>query len=82
MSGWSLSEDRASLFVKTFAEPTTDIQRILGIYIEFIVRLFRETLLPDTRCEIARAFLDALDGRLGVLDILVKIRRAAAKDSG
>lgn len=60
LAGWSASAAPAAQMLKVFSNPSTDLASILRTFVGFIVRLYREPLAVETRCQVTRAFLDAL----------------------
>jgi tetratricopeptide (TPR) repeat protein len=47
-------------FIREFAAPNADIKSLLPILAELVVRIYREPLLPESRCKVITAFLDAI----------------------
>jgi tetratricopeptide (TPR) repeat protein len=47
-------------FVGIFQKPTGNLQTLLGIFVGFFIRLYRADYLPESRCRIITALLDAL----------------------
>lgn len=68
--------------IRVFADPKADIRSLLGIFIDFVVKLYRETLLPETRCSVVGAFLEAFWGNLQARKILVELRKATSRFFG
>jgi tetratricopeptide (TPR) repeat protein len=68
--------------VKVFDNSKGDIRSLLGIFADFITKLYRETLLPETRCSVVGAFLDALWKNLQARKILLEIRKSSSRFFG
>lgn len=47
-------------FVNVFRKPAGNLQGLLGIFADFIVKLYREDHLAQTRCRVLTALLDAI----------------------
>lgn len=47
-------------FIDIFRKPPSDLQGLLGIFVDFAVKLYREPHLPEARCRVAVALLNAL----------------------
>ncbi len=68
--------------IKVFADPKADIRGLLGIFVDFVVKLYRETLLPETRCSVVGAFLEVLSANLQARKALMELRKSAARFFG
>jgi len=75
LSSWSIEKKPASQFVEMFSNPRIDAQSLLRIMAEFVLRLYREPLLEETRCSIAKAFLEAFSKRSGAIPFLQSLRK-------
>lgn len=64
-------------FVEVFSKPTGNLQNLLGMFTDFIVKLYREPYLPETRCKIVTALLDALWSTVPLRLALLRIRKAS-----
>lgn len=47
-------------FVREFGAPNADLRSLFPILWELIIKLYRESLLPESRCRVVTAFLDVL----------------------
>jgi hypothetical protein len=47
-------------FVDTFRNSTDNLQALLGLFADFLIRLYREDRLPESRCKVVIALLNAL----------------------
>ncbi len=47
-------------FIREFAAPSADVKSLFPILMELVVRIYREPLLPESRCKVIIAFLDAI----------------------
>jgi tetratricopeptide (TPR) repeat protein len=60
-------------FIREFAAPNADTKNLFAILTELVVRIYREPLLPENRCKVITAFLDAIwrnpSTRRGMLDL-------------
>jgi tetratricopeptide (TPR) repeat protein len=63
-------------FVQQFSAPNVDLKAVTPIMVEALVRLHREPLLPESRCRVTTALLDAfwnnLTARRGLLELRAK----------
>jgi tetratricopeptide (TPR) repeat protein len=63
-------------FVQQFSAPDIDLKGVLPILIEALARLYREPLVPENRCRVMTALLDAiwnnLPARRALLDLRAK----------
>jgi tetratricopeptide (TPR) repeat protein len=82
LAGWSAAASPAAQILKVFSDPSTDLPSLLRIFVGFVVRLFREPLTAEARCEITRAFLDALAGRPNALAQLRSLRALSSRVFG
>jgi hypothetical protein len=62
--------------IQIFANPKADFRSLLGIFVDFAVKLYREPLLPDNRCIVVCAFLDALWRNVAARPVLLNIRKS------
>jgi hypothetical protein len=65
-----------------FRKPSGNFQGLLGIFVEFIVKLYREPQLPQTRCEVLTAFLDTIWGTIPVCLSLLHLRKSSVQFFG
>ena len=60
-------------FIREFAAPNADVKSLFSILMELVVRIYREALLPESRCKVITAFLDAIwknpAARRGILNL-------------
>jgi tetratricopeptide (TPR) repeat protein len=82
LADWSVEKSPAAQIVKMFANPTTDLQVLLKIYIEFTFRLYREPVSPETRCLISQAFLDAFANKPQAMTLLRNLRSLSSRVFG
>lgn len=68
--------------VEIFRKPTGNLQGLLGIFVEFIVKLYRAEYLPETRCKVVTALLDALWETVPLRLALLRLRRASSQIFG
>jgi tetratricopeptide (TPR) repeat protein len=66
-------------FVEVFQKPSPAFRVLLGIFAEFLSRLYREPYLPESRCRVLTAFLDALWGNVSARMALLRLRRASSR---
>jgi tetratricopeptide (TPR) repeat protein len=69
-------------FVDIFRKPTGNLQGLLGIFVDFIVKLYREAYLPETRCKVVTALLDALWETVPLRMALLRLRKASSQFFG
>ncbi len=69
-------------FVDVFRRPTGDLQGLLGIFVDFIVKLYREPQVPEARCTVLTAFLDAIWATLPLRVSLLRFRKASGQFFG
>jgi tetratricopeptide (TPR) repeat protein len=69
-------------FVEVFRKPTGNLQGLLGMFMDFIVKLYREPYLPETRCKIVVALLDALWATVPLRLALLRLRKASVQFFG
>ena len=67
---------------RLMGDPSTDLQQMFGILVGFMERLYREPLLPLTRCAAARSLLEAFAGRPSGLNLLGSLRARSAQVFG
>jgi len=68
--------------IKVFADPKADIRSLLGIFVDFVVKLYRATLLPETRCSVVGAFLEALWANSQARKTLIELRKSTSRFFG
>jgi hypothetical protein len=68
--------------IEVFADPNAEIRGLLGIFVDFVAKLYRESFLPETRCGVVVAFLDALWRNLTARKILFEIRKSSVRFFG
>jgi tetratricopeptide (TPR) repeat protein len=64
--------------IEVFANPKGE-RPLLGIFVDFVAKLYRESFLPETRCGVMQAFLDALWKNPTARAVLVNIRKSSAQ---
>jgi tetratricopeptide (TPR) repeat protein len=69
-------------FVDVFRKPNGNLQGLLGIFVDFITKLYRESYLPETRCKVVTALLDALWMTVPMRLALLRLRRTSARFFG
>jgi tetratricopeptide (TPR) repeat protein len=66
-------------FVDEFGAPNADLNALFPILTELVVRLYREAILPESRCTVITAFLDAVwknsNGRRSLLNLRSNTQR-------
>jgi hypothetical protein len=60
LAEWAAHRYPAKQFVKIFASPGGGLQQLIQILVSFAEKLYRETILPVTRCAIVRTLMDAI----------------------
>ena len=68
--------------VEVFQKPTGNLQALLGIFLDFLIKLYRENYLPESRCRVVTALLDALWRSVPLRLPLLHIRRNSAQFYG
>jgi len=61
-------------FIQQFSAPNVDLKAVIPILVEGLVRLYREPLLPENRCRVATALLDAIWKNLTARRDLLELR--------
>jgi tetratricopeptide (TPR) repeat protein len=69
-------------FLQIFQKPTGNLQTLLGIFVDFVIKLYRADYLPESRCRIVIALLDALWRSVPLRLPLLHIRRNSAQFFG
>lgn len=69
-------------FAEIFQKPTGNLQGLLGIFLDFLSKLYRESYLPESRCRVMTALLDALWKSVPLRLPLLHIRRNSAQVFG
>ena len=65
-------------FIQQFSAPNVDLKAVIPILVEALVRLYREPLLPESRCRVAAALLDAIWNNLPARRALLELRAKSA----
>jgi tetratricopeptide (TPR) repeat protein len=65
-------------FVEQFSAPNVDLKAVLPILIEALARLYREPLIPENRCRVMTALLDAIWKNLPARRALLELRAKSA----
>jgi hypothetical protein len=74
---WSASRRPAAQVLKTFSDPTTDVRALFKIVVEFMIRIYREPVTPETRCSVTSTFLEIFSNRPGGPQLLTALRRSS-----
>jgi tetratricopeptide (TPR) repeat protein len=82
LGGWSAGGTPATQMLKIFSNPPADLPSLIRIFIGFVVRLYREPLSGEKRCEITRSFLDALGDKPAALAQLRSLRSLSSRVFG
>jgi tetratricopeptide (TPR) repeat protein len=82
LASWSPARRPAAQIVKIFSDPAADLQRLFRIYLEFTIRLYREPVVPETRCSVTQAFLDIFARRPGAMVLLNSLRQLSSNVFG
>jgi hypothetical protein len=82
LSEWSFIGPPADRIIKTLADPSADLQGLLRIYAEFVVRLYREPIAQETKCSVSREFFGVFARRPGGMPALKNIRRLSSRIFG
>jgi len=69
-------------FVDIFRKPAADFQSLLGIFVDFVVKLYREPHMPEARCKVAVAFLDAIWVNVPLRLAIIRFRKMNAQFFG
>jgi hypothetical protein len=77
LASWSPSKWPAAQVLRTFLNPATDLMALFKIFIEFTIRLYRESISPETRRSVASTFLDIFSKRPGGMALLTALRRSS-----
>jgi hypothetical protein len=78
LASWSGSRWPAAQALKTFSNPVTDLMLLFRIFIEFTIRLYRESITPETRCSTASTFFDIFSRRPGGEQLMTDLRRSSS----
>jgi tetratricopeptide (TPR) repeat protein len=78
LASWSDKSRPAAQIVKVFSDPTTDLQSLFRIYVEFTIRLYREPVDPEIRCSVTRVFLDVFARRPVGISLLSNLRKLSS----
>jgi hypothetical protein len=62
------------IFIQQFSAPNIDLKALMPILVETLTRLYREPLLPESRCRVATALLDAIWNHLTARRSLLELR--------
>ncbi|HEV2196934.1 MAG TPA: tetratricopeptide repeat protein [Candidatus Acidoferrum sp.] len=74
LASWSGSKWPAAQVLRTFSNPGTDLISLFKIFVEFTIRLYRESLTAETRCSVTLTFLDIFANRPGGMQLLTAFR--------
>lgn len=77
LASWSPSRWPAAQVLRTFSNPATDLMALFKIFVEFIIRLYRESITPETRCSVVSTFFDIFSNRPGGMALLTALRRSS-----
>jgi tetratricopeptide (TPR) repeat protein len=69
-------------FVDVFRKPPGNLPGLLGIFVDFIVKLYREPQLPETRCKVLTVLLDAIWVTVPLRLPLLRLRKASIQFFG
>jgi hypothetical protein len=69
-------------FIQVFQKAQSDLQGLLGIFVEFLTKLFREPYLPESRCKVVTVMLNALWRNVVLRLPLVRLRKASPQFFG
>jgi hypothetical protein len=69
-------------FVNAFRKPAGDFQSLLGLFADFVIKLYREPHLPEARCKVLVAFLDALWSNVPMRVPLLRFRQLSKRFFG
>ncbi|HEY6254137.1 MAG TPA: hypothetical protein VI685_29635 [Candidatus Angelobacter sp.] len=69
-------------FVDIFRKPIGNPQSLLAIFIDFVVKLYRESYLPETRCKVVVALLDAIWVNVHLRLALLHLRKVSTQFFG
>jgi hypothetical protein len=69
-------------FIQVFQKAQGDLQGLLGIVVEFLTKLYREPYLPESRCKVVTAMLNALWRNVVLRLPLVRLRKGSPQFFG
>jgi transcription elongation GreA/GreB family factor len=75
LAQWAVERSPAAQVLRIFSNPAADLQSLMRIYVEFIIRLYREPVTPEIRCSVTQVFLDTLAVRPGSMPLLLSLRK-------
>ena len=78
LASWSHESRPAAQIMRIFSDPTTDLQSLFRIYVEFTIRLYREPVDPEIRCLVTRVFLDVFARRREDISLLSNLRKLSS----
>jgi tetratricopeptide (TPR) repeat protein len=82
LASWSDGSGPAAQIVKIFSDPTADLQSLFRIYVQFTMYLYREPVIPETRCSVTRVFLDVFARKPGAIALLSNLRKLSSRIFG
>jgi transcription elongation GreA/GreB family factor len=82
LAEWSFKRRPAAQFLKIFADPAADLQRLLRIFVEFTINLYREPVTPETRDSLTRTLLDTFAMRSESMVLLSSFRKVSSRIFG
>ena len=77
LASWSPSRWPAAQVLRTFSNPPTDLMSLFKIFVQFAIRLYRESITPETKCSIPSTFLDIFSERPEGMPLIAALRRSS-----
>jgi hypothetical protein len=69
-------------FVDIFRKPTGNLQDLLAMFVDFVVKLYRDDYLPESRCKVVTALLDAMWVNVSLRLGLLRLRKVTTQFFG
>ncbi len=79
LAEWSIEEKPAAQILQIFSNPNADIQALFRLFVEFVIRIFKEPVALDMKCSVICAFLDVIAKRAEAMVILNSLRAASPR---
>lgn len=82
LAKWSPDTPPFTQIVKIFSDPTSQLPVLMRIFVEFLVRLYREPITPEMRCSATQQLLSALAIRGKAGQFLTSLRELSSRIFG
>jgi tetratricopeptide (TPR) repeat protein len=69
-------------FVEVFRNPEADLPALLGIFVDFLAKLYLEPLPPESRCRVVTAFLDVQWHNVSLRLPMLRLRKTSRQIFG